>query len=135
MTFYSSDQLQVNSNNKCDTFKSFSTENMNLFRDELRNLSWNTVLREQDVNLALDHFLDTFTTLADLCFPEKKRKINKNLNGIKEFMTKGLLISRKRKNVLFKNKLLYPTDVNINNYRIYRNIYNAVIRRSKKIVF
>jgi hypothetical protein len=135
MIFFSSDLVEVKCNKKFDTFRAFSLENMNLFRDELRNCSWNNVLLEQDVNMALDQFLDTFTVLADLYFPEKQRKKNKNFDGIKEFMTKGLLISRKRKNVLFKKKILHPTDNNVNTYRIYHNIYNALIRRSKKMYF
>jgi hypothetical protein len=49
---------------------------MTIFRDELRNLSWNNVLLERDVNDALGQFLDTFTTLVDLYFPEK------NVRGI-----------------------------------------------------
>jgi hypothetical protein len=108
---------------------------MTVFCDELRNLSWNNVLLERDVNGALGQFLDTFTTLVDLYFPAKKRKMNRNFDGIKEFMTRGLLISRKRKNLLFKKKISHPTDINIDAYRNYRNIYNALIRRSKKMYF
>jgi hypothetical protein len=50
-------------------------------------------------------------------------------------MTKGLLISRRRKNTLYKNQLVSPTVDNISTYRVYRNIYNAVIRKSKKLYF
>jgi hypothetical protein len=50
-------------------------------------------------------------------------------------MTRGLLISRKQKNLLFKKKISHPTDINIDAYRYYRNIYNALIRRSKKMYF
>jgi hypothetical protein len=71
MTFYSSIHIKITDNSKCNTYRSFSIQNMTIFRDELRNLSWNHVLLERDVNDALGQFLDTFTTLVDLYFPEK----------------------------------------------------------------
>jgi hypothetical protein len=135
MVYYCSEEVQNEKHKSHYTFRPFTIDNMSLFRDQLRSFSWNNVLREQDVNNALDQFLDTFTTLFELYFPEKKRKINKNRDSIKQFMTKGLLISRNRKNLLFKKKISSPTVENINNYRIYRNIYNSVLRRSKKLYF
>jgi hypothetical protein len=65
---------------------------MTLFRDALRNLSWNHVTFEQDVNRALEQFLDTFLTLFDLYFPIKMKKLNRDFDSLNEFMTRGLLV-------------------------------------------
>ena len=48
-------------------------------------------------------------------------------------MTKGLLISRKTKISLLKSSLIDPTQLNKDNYRRYRNLYNTLLRTSKKM--
>jgi hypothetical protein len=107
----------------------FTLANKENFRNELRNMGWHSVLTETNVNLALKSFLDIFLTLFDL------QKINKNNVKIKDFMTKGLLISRIRKNLLFKKQLMSPTPNNVLAYREYRNIYNSVLCKSKKMYY
>jgi hypothetical protein len=47
-------------------------------------------------------------------------------------MTGGLLISRITKNNLHKLAIQTPTVDNINKYKTYRNLYNKVLRASKK---
>jgi hypothetical protein len=49
-----------------------------------------------------------------------------------DFMTNGLLISRANKNRLHKKSLNNLTPENIGNFKRYRNIYNSLIRRSRK---
>jgi hypothetical protein len=50
-------------------------------------------------------------------------------------MTRGLLISRINKNKLHKAYLVNPTPTRINHFKTYRNIYNALIRKSKKLYY
>jgi hypothetical protein len=50
-------------------------------------------------------------------------------------MTNGLLISRKKKNELHKISLTVPNELNLQLYRNYRNLYNKLIRASKKMTF
>jgi hypothetical protein len=50
-------------------------------------------------------------------------------------MTIGLLTSRNTKSKLHKQALLDPSARNISRYRSYRNIYNTVLRLSKKLYF
>jgi hypothetical protein len=50
-------------------------------------------------------------------------------------MTIGLLTSRNTKSKLHKQALLDPSAHNISRYRSYRNIYNTVLRLSKKLYF
>jgi hypothetical protein len=48
-------------------------------------------------------------------------------------MTNGLLVSRKKKNELHKLSLTVPSVDNIQRHKIYRNLYNKLIRASKKL--
>jgi hypothetical protein len=105
------------------------------FRDQLRNLRWHNVLSSDNVNVALDNFLDPFMTLFDLHFPLKKVKLNRNYDKLHDFMTKGLLISRRRKNKLYKVQIAHPTHDNVMFFKRYRNIYNSLLRKSKKLYF
>jgi hypothetical protein len=50
-------------------------------------------------------------------------------------MTAGLLVSRRQKNKLFKKQIAHPTNDNVNHFRIYRNIYNSTLRKSKKLFY
>ena len=47
-------------------------------------------------------------------------------------MSKGLKISKKRKDILFARKVKYSCDKNINEYKIYNQLYNKVRRSAKK---
>ena len=47
-------------------------------------------------------------------------------------MTAGLLISRMNKNKLYKKSIISPTLENIDNFKAYRNLYNCLIKTSKK---
>ncbi len=50
-------------------------------------------------------------------------------------MTKGLLISRRKKYSLSKKCIVEPSQFNINHFKLYRNVYNKAIRCAKKLYF
>jgi hypothetical protein len=101
----------------------------------LCNISWRDVCNSQDVNESLDLFLDTFNTLFELYFPLVVKKRNRRYDKLNGFMTRGLLVSRLQKNSLYKKQILDPTHAYVNNFRIYRNLYNSVLRKSKKLFY
>ena len=92
------------------------------FRDALNEIQWTNVTCQSDVNLAYDLYL-----------PVTRIELNRNIHKIKDFMTRELLISRRRKNELHKSYIIEPTQRDI--YVSYRNIYNSVIRLNKKLYF
>lgn len=114
------------------TYRSFSATNISIFRENLKNVDWNGVLQSECPNVAYDRFWDLFATVFDLCFPLKKRKFNKNRMPCNSFMTRGLLISRRTNMKLAKLAKLKPTEINKIRYTKYRNIYNSLIRKSKR---
>jgi hypothetical protein len=98
----------------------------------LSELSWNDVLSLRDVDLAYESFFTTFKSLFDLNFPPSKKKFNRNVHKINSFMTAGLLVSRCRKLLLQKKSIKNPVMENISAFKNYRNLYNKVLRASKK---
>lgn len=84
--------------------RNMSTHNMTEFKNNLRNLSWQSTYNSNDVNLAYNNFWSPFKTLFELHFPFRTPRPNRNFNKINDFMTPGLLISRRTKNELFKKK-------------------------------
>jgi hypothetical protein len=102
------------------------------FRDEIHKLRWYNVYNNQDTNVSFDLFWEDFNTLFELHFPLTKTKFNRNIHKINEFMTSGLLISRKTKITLHKKAVVNPT-LFYERYKIFRNIFNSTLRLSKKL--
>ena len=88
--------------------RNYSKKKMDNFNDELQKLRWNNVLNCNDVDKSFDIFWNDFITLFELHFPLKKVKLNKNIHKIQNFMTTGLLTSRKTKIELYKKSLADP---------------------------
>jgi exonuclease III len=88
--------------NNDKTSRQFSYRKMILFRDEIRKLRWNNVLSIDNTNESFEAFWNDFNTLFELHFPLTKTRLNRNIHKVNEFMTAGLLVSRKNKNTLHK---------------------------------
>jgi hypothetical protein len=117
---------------KVDKRRLMTTENLTNFRNSLSNLHWNEVLLSDNVDVCYDLFWNQFKTLYDLHFPVVTSRFNRNFNKISDFMTKGLLVSRRTKINLLKRSLTEPTEQNKLKYREFRNLYNKLLRIRKK---
>jgi len=115
--------------------RNFSAANILNFKASLSGSNWNPVLVDNDVNSSFDTFWSIFIELYELHFPLVKFKFNKNIHKINNYLTAGLLISRKTKLELCKKAALERTPESLTNYRNYRNLYNTLIRTSKKMYF
>jgi hypothetical protein len=60
------------------------------------------------------------------------RDSTKTFTQKNKWMTSGLLTSRRKKLSLAKNCAQNPTPANIEQYKTYRNIYNGLVRLSRK---
>jgi Reverse transcriptase (RNA-dependent DNA polymerase) len=112
--------------------RSVTTRNLTNLQNSLKNLHWNDVLATDNVNDCYDVFWNTFSTLYDLHLPLVSVRLNRNVHKVRNFMSKGLLISRRTKIGLLKKSLTEPTDLNVQRYKLYRNMYNKLIRIAKK---
>ena len=122
-------------NSKPNFKRSFNRESKAGFKGALRNQLWGNVFESNCPNTAFNNFSDTYQTLFDSYFPYIRVKANKNCQPINKFMTKGLLLSRKTKLKLARKAKKSPNQININNFRVYRNLYNKVLHTSKKLYF
>jgi hypothetical protein len=113
--------------------RSFSLENLQRFKLALSQLSWNDVVSCTDINNRFDLFWNDFNDLFSINFPITRVKPNQNIHKLNAFMTAGLLISRRTKHSLYLKSVASPTDANISKYKAYRNIYNSLVRRSRKL--
>jgi hypothetical protein len=102
-------------------------------QNDLKNLNWADVTSCNDVDTCYDLFWDKFKLLYDLHLPLRNVKFNKNCHKISGFMTNGLLTSRRKKDELYKLTITSPSQFNTDKYRSYRNLYNKLIRASKKL--
>jgi hypothetical protein len=117
------------------TGRKFNAVNIDRFKLLIQGTDWLPVSRSNDVNEAFNIFWTEFSQLYEICFPLTTSKLNRNVHRLNEFMTTGLLISRRTKNLLHKTSLVNPSPVNIAKFRNYRNLYNTLIRKSKAKYF
>jgi len=113
--------------------RAMGKQNMERFKTNLLNANWDDVLSCTEVDDAYDKFWSLYNSLYDIHFPWVTSSFNRNVHKISSFMTKGILNSRRNKLTLLKLSLNEPTTYNINKYKQYRNIYNTVLRASKKL--
>jgi Reverse transcriptase (RNA-dependent DNA polymerase) len=105
------------------------------FKNDLSNVNWATLLECNDTQLAYDIFSENFFFLYNLHFPLRKVKLNRNIHKLEKWFTGGMLISRRKKLFLGKLVAKEPTVDNKLVYSRYRNVYNTVLRASKKLYF
>ena len=115
------------------TSRNFSDANVNKFKMALRDFNWNLVTDNNDAQDAFSDFSNVFHNLYKLYFPVVTTKFNKKIHNIEKWMSKGILISRATKIKLGKNCFTHPSISNSNKFKVYRNIYNVVIRNAKKL--
>ena len=115
--------------------RDFSEHNITRFKNNLSNISWNETYASNETQESYDNFSKTFLDLYDIFFPATKKKFNRNMHKVEKWFTTGLLISRQRKNLLAKNAFKNPSTENCEFYKKIRNMYNTVIRLSKKLFF
>jgi hypothetical protein len=122
---------------KCDSTatRAFTPSNITTFQNNLNNTNWNEVYACNDVDAAYDIFWTKFNNQFSTSFPLTKVRLNRNVNKVNDYMTTGLLVSRSNKNQLHKISITNPTPANMTKYKVFRNIYNSLIRLSKKMYF
>jgi hypothetical protein len=115
--------------------RDLSQNNIDRFCNNLANLDWSNVTDTNDPQSAYNFFCDTFLGLYDIHFPIQRKPFNRNFHGLEKWMSSGILTSRREKNRLCNLSLNDPTNHNINKYKLYRDMYNTVVRGAKKQFF
>jgi hypothetical protein len=107
-----------------------SDNNLQRFNAALQQHDFNHILQLLDVNTAMNYFHNEFCELYYKCFPliTLKRKYSNN----KPWLTVGLKQSIKRKNILYKRFLNHRTPETENDYKLYRNKVQHLLRVAER---
>ena len=113
----------------------FSNENLEAFKHDLDLLTFDEITSEIETQTAYNKFHATFFSLYNRHFPIREVKFNRNIHKKENWMSNGLLISRKNKILLGNQKAINPTLENIKRFKDYKNIYNKLLRLAKKLYY
>ena len=115
--------------------RKINTTTIPAFCKILRSTSWGNVTNEANPKIAFNNFFETIESVRDLAFPEIKVKPKPTKFRHNPWMSGGLKISQKRKEILFAKKVKCPSDININQFKLYNKIYNKLRRSAKKMYY
>ena len=114
--------------------RSYCEKNIDKFKNTLRNRNWNDIQKIEDPNKACKYFLDIFTDIYENSFPKSEVKV-KFKSDQSPWITKGIAKSSKKKQRLYEKFLKNETPKNEETYKAYKNLFEAIKKRSKKKVF
>ena len=92
--------IDINCHNEKPTVaykRLFSPVNVQIFKENLANINWNTVVNEPNITVAYSNFVDLWSFIFEQSFPLKRIFVNKNKFPINEYFSKGLLVSCNKK--------------------------------------
>ena len=101
----------------------------------MSNINWNSLYCLTVADDAFNGFWDSFNTVFELHSPLITKNFNKNIHKLQPFMTKGLLASRRTKLKLLLILKENPSVETLNAFKQFRNLYNQLIRASKKMYY
>jgi hypothetical protein len=119
MTFLQPNLTKYKAKPKETKHRLINEQTIENFRNSLANTDWRSVFSDNNVNSSYSKFWEIYNNLHKIC----------------NFMTPGLLQSRKTKLNLRKISLNDPSVTNLENYKNFRNLYNTTLRGSKKVYF
>ena len=102
------------------------------FKTELSNTNWSDVMTIRCPNESYNTFLQIFSTIYEKHFPVKTIYI-KTKNILSPWITKGLIKSSKQK--LYIKFLKKRNDINENNYKSYKTLFEKIKHNSKKTYY
>ena len=124
---------QVSIENEIKTIykRQYSEENILKFREMLQNnADWELIKTCDDPDSAYNLFTRRFFDLYNKAFPKMEKKIKSKYLKC-QWMTKGLLISSKKKQRLYEKFLKNKTLDNERNYKNYKKIFEKTKKKSK----
>ena len=110
-----------------------SSANTSRLKTQLQTSNWEEVYKDQNPCTSYDTFLEILNTQMNECLPWKKFEVKTCKS---EWLTKGILISCRQKNHLFK---IFKCNPSTESEIIYKNYKNKlpvthVIRQRKNIL-
>ena len=120
----------TNSNTQRPTRK-LTNNNISKFREYLGSTNFDTIMEIDFPNEAYNRFMELYKNIFDKAFPVTITKRNKKYIKREPWVTKGFLTSSRTKAKLLKTKLKSPSDLNIQRYKTFIQVYNKVKKNLK----
>ena len=105
------------------------------FCNILKSTKWHSITSETNPANAFTKFFDIFNSARDMAFPVIRVKPKPIIFKHSPWMTPGLKISQKTKELLFSKKLKCPNVQNFVKFKEYNKIYNRLRRSAKKLYY
>ncbi|XP_065582319.1 uncharacterized protein LOC136041561 [Artemia franciscana] len=114
--------------------KQFEWIDVMLLRELINSNDWSLFYGSNDVNVAFSSFISDMIRLREEATTTKfiHGKYSKKLDP---WITEGILISIKNKNIKFKSYLKILSDASFEEYIAYRNNLNSIVRYAKRTYY
>ena len=106
-------------------------ENILKLKNDLATADYSSVFATQNPDDAYDIFLDIYTSLFEDACPLKQIRVKRKYIKREPWVTSGILTSSINKSKLLRKKLNKPNRQNIEMYKNYCRIFNALKRAAK----
>ena len=120
--------------NKSKVYKhvrKITDEAIRAINDHLKDVNWNTIYNETDVNTEYSQFLYVVKESYDKYCPRKKIRID-NKTRDKPWLTKNLIKCCKKKFILYKQFINNRTQENEQRFKNYRNMLTTILKLTEK---
>ena len=104
------------------------------FKSFFNSIDWDLVTQTLLPNHSYNIFLEKFVQIYDQAFPERKFEI-KAKNLVSPWITRGLRKSSRKKQRLYEKFLKQRNSKNEEAYKMYKNLFEKLKKRSKKLHF
>ena len=114
----------------------YTPEKIQRLNLDLSTEEWGDVLMLQSVEEAYKLFMTKLHYFLDRNIPKTTAMKKSSRKYIKKpWVTRAILKSIKKRNILYKASIRNPTITNVQKYKTYRNRLTSVLRESKKVFF
>ena len=114
----------------------YTPEKIQRLNLDLSTEEWGDVLMLQSVEEAYKLFMTKLHYFLDRNVPKTTAMKKSSRKYIKKpWVTRAILKSIKKRNILYKASIRNPTITNVQKYKTYRNRLTSVLRESKKVFF
>lgn len=113
--------------------RSITSKNLENFRQELINTSWNDVLANDNPNIAVNTFIEKFKEVYDHNFPRITHRPSKKIR--KPWITRDLLHQINEKNVMYNAFLVSRDPQLLSTFKKFRNRLNKDIQKARQNYF
>ena len=114
------------------SYRQTKPENLAQLQALLHAEDWDQLLSNKSQQQMYDTFEETFKTAFDLTCPIQSRNKHRNVDREHPWMTRGLMVSRKKKEKLRLAAVKKKTPEKKEKARIYARIYYKIVEKAKK---